>query len=471
MKKFVALPVAGDAFLALGRYNNSSRSKKSILVDSGGSGKDLAKLLEKELSKGEHIEIAVCTHADSDHADGFTTLLDEWRDLQVKKKSRTTTTTKKTKSTKKTTKKTKMTLIRQFWLPGVWSSIFHDMVKNPKDFANGFYNEMNEFSFSHFEELDRPISPKHAKNILQDLKALLKIEGRALIEGGRDDDNAFKPTNDSESHNQTFKGVYEPSWMREIRKGFKTNVYNRDNCTEALRSVRVDISKQYGHGRGGRNIEAFWISLIDAAKKILMIAFSALENDVPIRWFDYGEFVGTGQPSGGDLENLVPINSVEQSRLFKIYRKTSLLYLTTENVQCLSFYSPGHSFNPGILFCGDSPMEYDDDGCSKPFEPPKPITSYSIIVTAPHHGSKSNTMAYYNIRSQFIPFGAPEKLFWVRSGAFSNHPGGWYREIPSHCRICTSCPYNELPKKNAELIPLESKVNPTFVPFGHRCTC
>ena len=466
MKKFVALPVAGDAFLALGRYDSFSRSKRGILVDSGGSGKILAKLLDNELSRGEHIEIAVCTHADSDHADGFTTLLDEWRDLQMKKKPPATTTTKKSKATKKT----KVKLIRQFWLPGVWSSIFRDMMNNPEEFANGFYNETNEFPFLPFEEIDRPMSPEQASYRLQHLKALLMNDARALIEGEKDDDNKFQPPSDAKFHNQTIKDVYEPNWMKEIRANFKANGYDEDNCAKALNSVRDRISRQHSHGSFGRNIRAFLIELIDAAEKILKIALSALENDVPIRWFDYGEFVGTGEPSGGDSENLVPINSVEQSRLFRTYKKTVLLYLTTENVQCLSFYSPGHSFNPGILFCGDSPMGYGDD-CSKPFEPPKPITSYSVIVTAPHHGSKSNTMAYFNIRSQFIPFGAPENLFWVRSGASSNHPGGWYREIPSHRRICTSCPYNELPRKCAELIPLESKVNPSFVPFGHRCTC
>ena len=467
MEKFVALPVAGDAFLALRRYKNSSRAKKSILVDSGRSGRILADLLDKELSSQDHIEIAVCTHADSDHADGFTTLLDDWRDLQKKKEEEKATATKKTK----TTTKTKVKLIRQFWLPGVWSNIVRDIIKNPSDFFNEFYEEVNEFPFLPIKEIDRRIPPRRFGSLLQSIKVDLKVDGKVLIQGGKDDDNSIKTAGDSKLRKQSIKGEYESDWMREIIDGFKEKRYTKDRCTEALHSVRAKIIEDYSHVGIGRNIEVFLLSLIDTAEKILLIAFSAIEYDVPIRWFDYGEFVGTGNPSGGDPKNLIPVNSVEQSRLFRIYRKATLLYLTTENVQCLSFYSPGHSFNPGILFCGDSPMEYDDDGCLKPFEPPKPITSYSIIVTAPHHGSKSNTMAYYNIRSQFIPFGAPEKLFWVRSGAFSNHPGGWYREIPSHCRICTSCPYNELPKKNAELIPLESKVNPTFVPFGHRCTC
>ena len=455
MRKFVALPVAGDAFLVLNHNLKRPRPTRNILVDSGGSGKNLAQFLDEHLSPGDRIDIAVCTHADSDHANGFTSLLDEWRKLEMKKEKAAAKAGKAPRKIK-TTKKTKVRLIGQFWLPGTWCSIVRDVLKDPEEFANGFYEETKKFR--------RLRDEKTMDHESEERERILNADGRDDLE------EEFEPPSDSEFTDQPIGKGLEPEWIENARKDFKENGHNMDDISKAIRSVREKINKEYHPGTPDRSTGTVLIQLLDAAEKILKIVVSAFHNDVPIRWFDYEKFTSTERPSGGDPKHLVPINSVETCRTFKTYKKVGLLYLSTANVQCLSFYSPGYPYNPGILFCGDSPMGYEDD-CLKPFKPPKPITSDSVIVTAPHHGSKNNQIAYFHICNQFNPVGPLGKLFWVRSGTKKNDPGQWYREIPSQYRICTLCPYNNLPPVAAELISCSSSAYPSFVPFGHRCTC
>lgn len=83
--QFKALGIgSGDAFLI-------EDENKTILFDSGGSKTKLVKLLKKKIKK---IDLAICSHNDIDHTNGFIGLL-ESSDIDIE----------------------------EIWLPGLWASI------------------------------------------------------------------------------------------------------------------------------------------------------------------------------------------------------------------------------------------------------------------------------------------------------------------------------------------------------------
>ena len=70
---FIALPLTnGDAFLL--RTKDKSGKSWNILVDSGKkygkNTRELALILSQVSPKVEHVDIAICTHQDADHANG-----------------------------------------------------------------------------------------------------------------------------------------------------------------------------------------------------------------------------------------------------------------------------------------------------------------------------------------------------------------------------------------------------------------
>ncbi|WP_412475753.1 hypothetical protein [Halobacteriovorax sp. YZS-1-2] len=104
--KFIALPVgAGDAFLL-------NKNNKVILFDGGKSSKLLPELLNSQMC--ETINIAVCSHNDSDHANGIIGLL---------------------KSS---------IACEEVWLPGKWTKRLNDLLDNPTLFYKELYKSCLE---------------------------------------------------------------------------------------------------------------------------------------------------------------------------------------------------------------------------------------------------------------------------------------------------------------------------------------
>ena len=453
MQKFLALPTGGEAFLL-------RRGGVNILVDSGWKKDKLAKLLDTHAPDMEVIHIAVCTHADGDHAGGFMTLLDDWRPHDDDGQAP----------------------IRQFWLPGVWSEVVADLMQRPSDFFDSVLVEMKSYL-------------KQGSNT--DLKSVRNALDRILENSGEypprrdktDTKRDIDPPYDSDIDYESLEDVSEPEWMDELRAGTKATMKKDPDDTEgnrAIRSVRGKIRYRIHKKQVSREVGKFWLLMIDTAEAIRKIAMSAIEHNVKIKWFDYGEFDRNGQAKGGVRGVLRPINAVEQRRPpLHTISKFCVLYLSEKNEQCLSFYSPalclcsrsspepccppgvlnGCCCPPGVLFCGDSPMG-NGSGYSNAFDLPPQLAVNSVIVTAPHHGSKSNEMAFDHICSQI----AANRICWVRSGGNKNHPDRWYRDIPPEFRICTKCPHKNLPKKIAEVVH-SSCWNPAIIHIGHRCDC
>lgn len=165
------------------------------------------------------------------------------------------------------------------------------------------------------------------------------------------------------------------------------------------------------------------VSAIDAADRIRSIAFEACHRGIPIRWFEYEP----ANPSGGN-SLLVPLNGREIRRVPPVPKNLlTALALSTSNKESLVFWSPAQSQGPGVLFSADS----DFAGVCL-----NRLTS-NALVTAPHHGSDSNAVAYITISSALGPHA--NTLTWVRSDRGCNsRPGKSFLSLgPS--RFCTIC--------------------------------
>lgn len=433
MQRFIALPTSGDAFLL-------QRGNVTILVDSGFKKDNLAKLLSKHVPELNRINIAVCTHADRDHAGGFTTLLDQW----------------------KPTGNEVCAPIDQLWLPGSWAGIVSQLFLEARKFSDILLKEMEEFDARH-QDLN---SPEDIEVILREVDESVDRRFGDLWpdEGYFDEDlDSFDELDiDAEELN----GFSEPEWMGEFRNRATEIIENEAGAVRAIQSVKRRVGYRVRRGHVSKAVGRYWLGLIDTADIIRQIAFSAIKHHVKIRWFDFGEFEKNGRPQGGIRGLLRPVNAVEQIQPPSVVAFSHLLRLTTQNKQCLSFYSPESYSSSGILFCGDSPMGYGS-GYVQPFRLPRMASIHPVIVTAPHHGAESNAIAYHHIQRWM----ALERIFWVRSGGKSNHPGSTFRNLPVEYRSCTWCPHKNLSRSSVEIIQRQWYWYPTIMHIGHRCLC
>ena len=431
MLKLTALPIGGEAFLL-------QRDGFKILVDSGYNSECLAQFLSDEMPNLEFIHIAVCTHADSDHARGLTKILEEWKPQN----------------------KGARPPIGEFWLPRVWLDLVPDLIskQGQRDLAHAMLDDMNSLADAILEKMERASD----KDLNIDTKAIIEL----VLE-----------KNKKELKHPSRRDEYVPQRQEarilHARSKLLMEWYVRDNLTlDNLEDVFDTLSHVHP---GTRDIARYWISLASTATTIRDIILSAHHHSVKIRWFDFSKFEEDGRPEGGILGLLTPINAVElydPSALIQQPPDFTVSYrlsLTLSNRQCLSFYSPGHAACPGVLFCGDSPMGYGRKHLV-PFKLPGRGRIQSVIATAPHHGQESNAIAYKHIHHQVAPGG----IFWIRSGGSrKNPPGASFCGIPSQHRICTWCPYSSAgsPKEVATIVQPNSIGRAPIFWTGNRCNC
>ena len=431
MLKLTALSIPGEALLL-------QRDGFNILVDSGCNSKGLAQCFSDKMPNLEFIHVAVCTHADSDHARGFTKILEEWKPQN----------------------KDARPPIGEFWLPRVWCDLFPDLMsrEGQRDLAHAIVDDMISLADAILEKM----GPNFDRNPNRGAEAIIEsvlAKSKTTLK---------RPRRRGE---EVLQRKVMKKWRDRSRK-FMNWLIMGDLTLEDLKDMILHVTDARPSTRA---IARYWISLASAATTIRDIILSAHHHNVKIRWFDFSKFEKAGRPEGGIPDLLTPINAVElydPSALFQqppdhvvSYR----LFLTLTNAQCLSFYSPGHSARPGVLFCGDSPMGYGRKHLV-PFKLPGRGRIQSVIATAPHHGQESNAIAYKHIHHQVAPGG----IFWIRSGGNrKNPPGASFCGIPSQHRICTWCPYSSAgsPKEVATIVQPNSIGRAPIFWTGNRCSC
>lgn len=373
-----ALRVAGESFL-LETYD------LRILVDSGYHGKALATAIRPQ----SHINIAICTHADRDHAGGFTTLLSEG------------------------------VSVGELWLPGNWANLAAELLLQPNTVANGLLQEIRAFAED----------PEALKGTSEEIDDLLSAKANKEREAARQHNQAPPPGNHSEDNREATN-----SWFDELRQAYSDISEAASEANATFEAARSSIRTTCKSQNLPDAISSYWVELINTAERIRTIASEAIKYNVPVRWFDYEEFSRTRKASGGNSGFLEPLNSVELVSRPSLPAGLSLFArLTPVNEECLVFiYLPSAS-HIGVVFCGDSPMG-DGPGYKNSFLQNHAAPEFQVIATAPHHGSENNSIAYQYLSAWIDVIG------WLRTGGSKAQPGKTYKGLSLDKRACTHCP-------------------------------
>ncbi len=229
MDTFIAIPVAqGDAFYL-------RRGKKwSVLVDGGKSRSALPDLFKKATGACV-VDILVCTHNDSDHANGIIGFLEAGLEC------------------------------KEIWLPGNWlSGLDKTLAPWPKLFDQ-LLKEVSSENFDHIEE------PKEGT----------WLESYASTIDSNDNDNEADEVRIQNSW---------PSHLTEALERLETESVSFQRVIRTSPFFDLLLEKT-----STPRAEIFW-SAIKAASRIREIAKLDFHRTIPVRWFD---FDATGSPTGG----------------------------------------------------------------------------------------------------------------------------------------------------------------------------
>ncbi len=189
------------------------------------------------------------------------------------------------------------------------------------------------------------------------------------------------------------------------------------------------------------------IRMANSLYKICLLLTNALHSGGYIRWFQYiGNFQHFPCPNNIYAENAIETAITIYSP--QVFMK--MLRLTTINKYSLVFvFEDDNSCFPNVLFTADSDLHF--------YNQPKRLKDFSI-VTAPHHGSEENSLAYSKINGN--------NLIFVRSDRSQlKRPGPSYlRQTNRYCTICR----NKGPKQK---IVIEFSNNKTPQIYGRPCIC
>jgi hypothetical protein len=417
---FIALPLSsGEAFLL--RTPDQAGQERVILVDSGGkhakSSRELARVLANITPTISHIDFAICTHSDADHSNGFWYFADDWYGL-----SRT---------------------IGEYWLPGRWANSMPAILIDPIGFASKLMEGAIQAGRSVRSKDPEEENTSRGERYRTAMSELKEEMTSALVVSDHGKLERF----------ETSFGLSENE-IAQIR--FDTE----DTCSEinpfdaALRHLSSEIGPNFlryhklsfdyeAHEPLSIVMEASvaFQEILDTAKAIRKIAHSAIVHDIRVRWFDFGKFEQTNQPSGGEPGLLEPCTSVEvipnRSKTNNLSPPALFfsLKISQQNVESNVFYRPEDE-EPGVLFLGDSRLAHGDikPTASFPlnFVPP----SRKLIVTAPHHGSRNNDHAYTVLKG----WAGSLDHYYVRNGGQKRQKFGYFKTIPNRrCAQCVQC--------------------------------
>lgn len=385
--KFTALTIReGDAFLL-------EDNEWCCLFDSGVNESIIDLLKYQGVNK---LNLAICSHNDADHADGFISLL----------KSNFP--------------------IDEIWLPGLWASVLQFVKENgigDKDIKcdDEFYNGELESLFS-----EESVSCDSFNQELSDWNEQEQPDTTRLYERLHDkivDHICENPV------------VLYQLLDRNIQNQFMGEEPSKEQLVDYLQD-QLDCPPHYITRRRARILAEDFLSfrnfhhinkhyLLHKLKrllnfklnKIIEIARLARQHGCAIRWFE-PTFACSKKVL---VHDFVPLNSNEIMYIRKpksLMAYFCMLKLTDENKYSLVFEYTKNE-NPIIRFSADSNCT-----CQS-----KPYTN-NIIITAPHHGSIANSIVYNQLSG--------DDIIWVRSDERSKkRPCDDFKKQPN--KYCLAC--------------------------------
>ncbi len=396
MWSFHSLAVSGDAFLLKADYGN-------VLVD-GGCGTD--KLVRQLKAIGSpHIKVVICTHNDIDHAGGLRKFADKWPQID------------------------------EFWLPGSWASVVDEILLKPDVIRERLAEEI---FITHANFLEGLWLDSMEQTKVYDAPPFDEQQMATIYESIIDE-HAQKPIGSPINERgplQPSDGVAtlseESDWMRNLRQEATPMVQIPKNPYPSHFPSLGPFQKRI-HRPG---LLSIYLKMISAAANIYEISASAIRNKKPIRWFDFSLFQQSGRPSGGLPGRLEPVNAVELRVQPK--RVGSLIYflsLTRTNRESLVFYSNERLKMPGVLFSGDSPLNFRVARHAAKFPMKFLPPNRDLVITAPHHASKSNVVAYRVIKS----WAGIDRHIWFKNGGRVGNVRACKTFLRRNLRVCSQC--------------------------------
>lgn len=285
-----AVPVGqGDAFL-LQRGDGSS-----VLVDGGRARLGFSHQLPAYLRKSR-IDVAICTHADADHADGLRGLLESWA-----------------------------APIREVWLPGRWTERLVQLCQEPEAFLEELTLDVLTAESTELESFDADVD----EAVLEDIDLAVVGEGRL----------------ESISEALSLTGPHLPDVLDAAATPFPWGLWPKlwlDAPSPPSRRTRHEV----------------WLKAVQTAARIRDIARLAWHAGARIRWFDFSEAKNSGVCSGGE-PHLEPLNSVELTHRYVTHDLTALRYigLSLANRESLVFRGESSDSRASVLFAADSDLK------------------------------------------------------------------------------------------------------------------
>jgi hypothetical protein len=404
---FFALPLtSGEAFLLCTTHEGK---EWVILVDSGRNrgkhSRELARILAQVSPTLSRIDVAICTHSDADHSNGFWHFADDWC---VEGKT-----------------------IGEFWLPGSWAYAMPHILLDPIGFAETLLEGSVE-TISKISNDDDVDSPRRTRSQEQRLRALSTKELKEA---------AIEPIEKSLPDNAGIAGCFglnEGEFSMLVSELEET-----DNSIDPFRSLPSNLHLwHWPHLPLWKPNWQAWVAFeqaFETAKAIREIANSAVRHKIRVRWFDFGEFERLGVPSGGIKGLLEPVCAVEVRPKFGSSPSPVALFLalrlSRQNVESLVFYRPENNDEPAVLFLGDSRLAFGINKPTSAFALPNPRPTRNVLVTAPHHGSEVNDHAY-KVMGNWLKLELP---LYVRNGGQAGQKLGQYCQMERRCAQCVQC--------------------------------
>ncbi len=424
--RFTALTVRqGDAFLL---EDNGLK----CLFDSGVDESIIDLLKFKGI---DSLDLAICSHNDSDHVNGFIELFDA------------------------------NFPIKEIWLPGLWASVLKFVADNCKKrgevvLDNEVFNGELDSLFS-----DEPVDDDSFE---RDLTFL----------GEKRDSEVLQESCDR-LHDKLASFMTEnPDTIKILLERYLQDQFNRDSDEEHLSEQedeflddvscgyyhRMDFwlkrlyryccrGKEYFHQKElEEDRERIQYSIKQALnfnlKKIINLATKAKEKGCHIRWFE---------PSLSCTKEAIDYGfvSLNSSKMCRIrVPKSGMAYMYSLSLSKVNRYSLVFEYIkndvPVIRFSADSKIT-----CQSVSPYPE-----NIIVTAPHHGSAANAKVYSSLQGNDI--------FWVRSDMLrSDRPCSEFKSRKNkYCLVCEK--YNFISEVCFEYNPVLKKWD--YV-RGEQCRC
>ncbi|BAI70866.1 hypothetical protein AZL_002280 [Azospirillum sp. B510] len=420
---FHALDVGpGEAFLL--RTDHGGKTW-NILFDAGytkekvGARSVVASLAKNinEIGKFDLIDVAICSHKDGDHSGGFSHLIESWCGAGKK--------------------------IGEVWLPGKWAAAFPEVVTKPLKFLSTIRDgsiSLAEHIVSDLEEYSDRVSADIYEKF--DKSRILEKYIEVMLRG------------------EAERGLASKAFGISAEEA--ESISSRDDEDDVVDDIyKIVEEKLYGDydfllwekllGRKITAIVATKIlrSVIDTAEEIRKIATLCLKNDIKVRWFDFGLYEKTKNPSFGYKGFLNPVNAVEVTSPPRGVAPVDVvycLYLSEYNVESLVVHRVETEREPGVLFLADSRLAFGEKAPSGDFDPPEALGKRRYLVTAPHHGSSTNDHAYTVLDGWKL-----DDVVFVRNGGHHKTKLNQFKKIENRtCAYCNQC------KRKARLLTVKT---------------